>query len=149
MKIIYKKGNLFNSQLQAFAHGCNTTGRMGAGIAKEFKFRYIDMYKQYKYLCGIGEFDPGSCFIYKTADNKYIFNLATQSSLAGANVEFINKTFETMKDEMFRLKINSVAMPKIGTGLGELNWNKDILPVLKEIFSCEDIIIEVWDNKTN
>lgn len=37
--------------VQAFAHGCNCQGSMGAGIAKTFRARYEAMYAAYRERC--------------------------------------------------------------------------------------------------
>jgi O-acetyl-ADP-ribose deacetylase (regulator of RNase III) len=142
--VIYKIGDLFSSKAPALAQGCNTTGKMGAGIAKTFKNQYIGMYKEYKRLCGEGIFNAGEGYIYKTDDNRYIFNLATQGSLSGAAIEYVDSSFKWMKEQMLKLGINYVAIPKIGCGLGGLDWENDVLPIIENVFDQKDIVIEVW-----
>jgi O-acetyl-ADP-ribose deacetylase (regulator of RNase III) len=46
-------GDLFDNthEAQAFAHGCNCQGSMGSGIAKTFRARYPEMYKEYPGRC--------------------------------------------------------------------------------------------------
>jgi O-acetyl-ADP-ribose deacetylase (regulator of RNase III) len=46
MPIQNVRGDLFDNahHVQAFAHGCNCQGSMGAGIAKTFRSRYPEMY---------------------------------------------------------------------------------------------------------
>lgn len=142
--IVYKTGDLFTSEADAFAHGCNTLGKMGAGIAKEFKARYFDMFKEYRKLCGDGSFNVGEGYIYKTTDNKYIFNLATQGSFAGATTDNISACFIWMKNKLESLNVTRLAMPRIGCGLGGLNWDNQVLPLLEDILGEEELIIEVW-----
>lgn len=142
--IIYKTGDLFSTDSQALAHGCNTNGKMGAGIAKIFKSKYFDMFKEYRKLCGDGKFNVGEGYIHRTIDNKYIFNLGTQGSLSGATIENIFSSFIWMKNQMKILNISRLAMPKIGCGLGGLNWERDVLPIVEKIFGHDELIIEVW-----
>jgi O-acetyl-ADP-ribose deacetylase (regulator of RNase III) len=70
-------GDLFETDVPAIGHGCNTKGAMGARIAVEFKRRYPDMYKEYKRRCASGEFSLGDVFIWAAAD-RVVYNLATQ-----------------------------------------------------------------------
>src|SRR3954470_10280028 len=82
MPVQYISGDLFANRhhAQAFAHGCNCKGSMGAGIAVGFRERYPEMYEQYRALCKAlpRRFNPGDCFLYKAEDRPWVFNLATQ-----------------------------------------------------------------------
>ena len=51
--LVIVAGDLFANvhDVQAFAHGCNCQGSMGAGIAVTFRTRYPEMYEQYRALC--------------------------------------------------------------------------------------------------
>lgn len=53
MPICFVSGDLFADEhcVQAFAHGCNCQGSMGAGIAKTFRARYPEMYEEYRRRC--------------------------------------------------------------------------------------------------
>jgi len=53
MSIAFVSGDLFAnaSSVQAFAHGCNCAGAMGAGIAVGFRTRYPAMYEEYRRRC--------------------------------------------------------------------------------------------------
>lgn len=67
---------------QAFAHGCNFQGSMGAGIAKEFKARYPEMFEAYRQRC---KADPrklnlGDALLWKEAEQPWVFNLGTQEA---------------------------------------------------------------------
>ena len=42
--IVFKKGNLFDSECQALVNTVNCIGVMGAGIAKQYKQRYPEMF---------------------------------------------------------------------------------------------------------
>ena len=53
MSIKFVSGDLFDNahDVQAFAQGCNCQGWMGAGMAKTFRARYLEMYKEYRKQC--------------------------------------------------------------------------------------------------
>lgn len=72
MAITYVSGDLFTStyRAQAFAHGCNCAGSMGAGIAAGFRARYPTMYEEYRRRCKATprEFNPGDVFLWKDTD---------------------------------------------------------------------------------
>jgi O-acetyl-ADP-ribose deacetylase (regulator of RNase III) len=60
MKWTYKDGDLLKSGEPVIAHGCNTHGVMGAGIAKQVAFMYPDAYQQYRKACHNRSFRVGS-----------------------------------------------------------------------------------------
>jgi O-acetyl-ADP-ribose deacetylase (regulator of RNase III) len=117
-------GNIFKIDgVQNYAHGCNCAGVMGKGIAVEFKARYPKMYNEYKVLCKNGKFTLGSVFEYNYGDG-YVFNLGTQVSwTTRANIEAVGEAIDKMLSIASSLKVNKIALPKIGAGLGSLNWN--------------------------
>jgi O-acetyl-ADP-ribose deacetylase (regulator of RNase III) len=48
MKIIYKKGDLFDAPEKVILHGCNAQGVMGAGVALGVRTRYPDAFREYE-----------------------------------------------------------------------------------------------------
>ena len=67
--IQFVKGNLFNSKCQTLVNTVNCYGVMGAGIAKQFKHLYPDMFKEYKLACKNSELsNGGDIWIYNYID---------------------------------------------------------------------------------
>ena len=142
MSIHYCKGDLFLSGCQTLAHGCNCVGLMGAGIAKEFKKRFPEMYNEYKIRCMSNTFVPGDYFLWKKS-TPWILNLATQYSTNGANIDLINYSFQTIADYYKNEGITSIAMPLIGAGLGGLTWG-NVNPILIKHLGSIDIPVFVY-----
>jgi O-acetyl-ADP-ribose deacetylase (regulator of RNase III) len=82
MGISWVSGDLFSNayHVQAFAHGCNCAGSMGAGIAVGFRTRYPAMYEEYRRRCKATprELNPGDAFLWKDVGQPWVFNLARQ-----------------------------------------------------------------------
>ena len=55
--IKYVKGNILESDAEALVNPVNCVGVMGAGLAKQFKAKYPEMFDKYKELC-----KQGKCF---------------------------------------------------------------------------------------
>ncbi|MDN4028666.1 macro domain-containing protein [Chryseobacterium gambrini] len=119
-----KEGNIFAlNGVFNFAHGCNCAGAMGKGIALQFKIKFPQMYIEYKKLCKENSFSLGNIFIYKY-ENGVIFNLATQTTWrTKADISAIEIALEKMLSYSHLNNINRISLPKIGAGLGGLNWN--------------------------
>jgi len=124
MPTSFVTGDLFAARdVFAFAHGCNCAGAMGKGIAVEFKRRYPQMFKEYKERCQDGRFQLGDVFVWRKGP-KTVFNLGTQPHWkASAELPAIEKALRTMIPLAEQAKIERIAIPRIGAGLGALDWS--------------------------
>lgn len=121
-------------------HGVNCQGAFGSGVAGAIRRKYPEVYEAFK-KCPtgkqmLGEFIPvnvdeypnliiGNCYTqeYYGSDGKVYASLeAIRESLTKAFL------YATLND------IYSVNMPKIGAGLGGLNWN-DVEGVITDVYS--------------
>ena len=136
MAIEWISGDLFVNRVkaEAFAHGCNCKGSMGAGIAVGFLERYPDMYEEYRRRCKSepSEFQLGDCFYWPSTDQPSVFNLGTQTNLGGkASLSGIESALTRMKEQADTKKIKTIAIPRIGAGYGHLSWEKVKAIVIK------------------
>ena len=149
-KIIECKGSLFSSSSELLCHGVNCKGIMGAGIAAQMKLRYPEMYKIYRQRCFASPRpEPGEIQICADKHSKkFIGNLFTQKELgACARVEYVEQCI----DELIKaneggdcpgLYLESVAFPRIGCGIGGLEW-EEVKPVLHKLTKFFKKV-EVW-----
>ncbi len=137
-------GDIFNIDgIQNYAHGCNCAGAMGKGIALQFKKKFPQMYKQYKSLCTEGNFNLGDVYTYNYAFG-YVFNLATQISWKHkADINAVEQSLKKMFIIASQQKVNTIALPKIGAGLGGLKWDevKNILEKIAENYPQIQIFV--------
>jgi len=118
-----KEGNIFNIPgVNNYAHGCNCAGAMGKGIAVQFKEKFPVMYQQYKKLCKSGAFTLGDVFMYHYGAGT-VFNLGTQKSwTTKAELSAVDAAVNKMLQIARENQVNQIALPKVGAGLGGLNW---------------------------
>lgn len=126
MKIIYKKGNILKTDLKVIIHGCNARGVMGAGLAKQIRTLYPEVYNSYKDIYNTEGLILGS--IYWVNTNDYLFgNAITQEKYGIDSVQISYIAIQEIVQEINRvlpnLGLDKVALPKIGAGLGGGNWN--------------------------
>ncbi|OJU74571.1 MAG: phosphatase [Bacteroidetes bacterium 47-18] len=139
-----KSGNIFNLQgVSNYAHGCNCAGAMGKGIALQFKKKYPPMYVEYKKLCKDGLFSLGDIFTYNYG-NGIIFNLGTQTTWkTKADLNAIKVSLIKMLSYASQNNIHEIALPKIGAGLGGLNWDdvKNIIDKVARDYPAIDLFV--------
>ncbi len=127
MKIEYRKGNLFETDILHIVHGCNAQGVMGSGVAKIVKEQYFDAYKFYA-----EQYDEAGLKLgdvqFVPANGKVIVNAITQENFGRTGAKFVdyNAVANCMKTINKVLKLSGetqVAMPQIGAGLGGGDWS--------------------------
>ena len=121
-----KEGDIFSIEgVTNYAHGCNCSGSMGRGIAVQFRKKFPRMYENYRQMCLNKTFRSGDVYDYDYGIG-HVYNLATQQHycIAGqlAKLEYIETSMEKMMQLADKSGVRSIAMPKIGAGLGGLNW---------------------------
>jgi len=145
MPLLFTKGDIFATDgIKAYAHGCNCAGAMGAGIAIEFKRRWPRMFEEYRARCEDGRFALGDVFTW-TEDDVTVFNLGTQEhwkkkAQIPALSRAIRKTIELAK----HAGIARVGLPRIGAGLGGLDWPR-VKKVLRETAEDPAVTLIVFE----
>lgn len=133
--------------MPALAHGCNTLGAMGAGIAREFRRRYPAMYDEYRRRCGEGSFGLGDVLTWwEDPTQPVIFNLATQPRRGRcASLGAIRVAVSEMLDQAEHLiHVDAIGMPQIGCGLGGLRW-MNVRPMLDEVAGGRRVELVVYE----
>lgn len=125
------EGNILNATEDIIGHQVNCQGVMGAGLAKQIKAKYSDVYKEYSMYCDSHKRDRqqlmGQCYIIETDDNKYIANLFGQLDYGRnerqTNYVALELALKKLKDIAYEHN-KSVALPYgIGCGLAGGNWS--------------------------
>lgn len=150
MPIQFVSGDLFVNrfQAQAFAHGCNCQGSMGAGIATGFRGRYPEMFAEYHRRCKAQprEFNLGDAYLWKSTNMPSVFNLGTQEGIwrARASYESIETALKSMMHQANREGITSIAIPRIGAGYGGLSWKK-VRSIIESVFNTWSGTLYVYE----
>jgi O-acetyl-ADP-ribose deacetylase (regulator of RNase III) len=133
MAIAIKQGDIFESGADILVNPVNCKGVMGAGLALEFKKRFPDMYKYYRWLCEGQMLKLGHVDFCPQLENNPIivlfptkYNWAEKSRLAT-----IGNGMEDFVRQMRLFPDKSIALPALGCGLGGLS-PKRVLPLMVE-----------------
>src|SRR6056297_3502204 len=93
MAIEFVDGDLFTAPATTLAHGVSCAGRMGAGIALEFRRRFPEMFQEYRRRCYKSRLQPGDLFLWKQSQ-PWILNMATQATTGGAKQAYVEKCLQ-------------------------------------------------------
>lgn len=150
--ITHVVGDLLKSNEPDIAHGCNTQGLMGAGIAGSIAKRYPLVMEQYFAKCKRGEFHLGSALPIIVSSGhagnhalRTVWNLGTQVNPGReATIWGVMLSFGNMLEQMKAWNVKRVAIPRIGCGIGGLKWEaveQTIGGVLKFVGAPIEVVV--------
>lgn len=135
--------SIFYSNAQALVNPVNCVGIMGKGLALEFKRRYPNNFASYQRACAVG-LEIGNLHTCEE-DGKLIINFPTKKHWkAPSKYEYILEGLLTLAELIKQKQIKSIAIPRLGCGLGGLDWNivrKMIIAISKH---CPETEFEIF-----
>lgn len=124
--ITFTKGDLFESQAEALVNAVNCVGVMGKGIALQFKQRFPENFRAYEEACIFREVQIGEMFVTQQTDPSlplWIINFPTKKHWSNpSKLEWIESGLKDLRRFLIENKVQSVAIPALGAGLGGLDW---------------------------
>ena len=139
--------NILESNAQVLVNPVNCVGVMGKGLALQFKNKFPDYFKDYKYRCSkgggskvkLGRVNP---YFLDKDSNKWLVSFPTKYHWRDkSEISSIQSGLIGLRNFCVNFKVMSVAIPKLGCGLGGLDWN-DVKPLIEEVF--DDVKFEVY-----
>jgi O-acetyl-ADP-ribose deacetylase (regulator of RNase III) len=129
--ITYVVSDLFKSPARVLVNTVNTVGVMGKGIAQDFKKIFPEMFKKYQILCEKKMIDIGKLWLYQT-NHKWILNFPTKKHWRSpSKPEYIEAGLKKFVSSYADKGITSISFPMLGCGNGELDWEKDVHPLME------------------
>jgi len=144
------EGDILLTKTGAVAHGVAPHDNFAHGLALALRERWPAMYKDFKHACQVSEPKSGELWTWSGAGGVRIINLLTQeppSTRGGrpgkATVENVNHCLKALRKTIETEQFTSVALPKLATGVGGLDW-KDIKPLIEKHLGDLPIPIVVY-----
>lgn len=146
----YIKRDLFLAKNPIICHGCNIAGGFGSGIAGLIASKFPEVKRAYKNKFYREGFKLGDIQIVPLwepkGDTKIIVNLMTQAKYGGKSIQV---NYEACFEAFVKLfayaagHLNSIAMPKIGTGLGNGQWQL-VEEQLMKALAIHEVNVDVY-----
>ena len=133
------QGDLLQAPAEALVNAVNTVGVMGKGIALQFKQTYPEMFSAYEAECLTGKLNVGQMHVFDRGDSmkrvRWIINFPTKRHWREPSwIADIESGLVDLVATMQRLKIESIAIPPLGCGLGGLEW-REVRPRIETAFA--------------
>ncbi len=121
--VTVRKGDLLKSSAQTLVNTVNCVGIMGKGVALAFKQQFPDMFKDYVRRCEGHEVQLGKPYLYKRVVRPWIINFPTKGHWRSvSHLDDIVEGLCYLEAHIGRWGIESLAMPPLGCGQGQLDW---------------------------
>lgn len=131
-------GDILLSRAQALAHGVAPNDPMKQGLARALHEKYPAMHKDFHHWCNLEHPQPGAAWMWGGAGGLRIVNLLTQEGGYGHGAKPGKATLKHVRDSLRELAhlveregFGSLALPRLATGVGGLDWN-EVRPVILE-----------------
>jgi O-acetyl-ADP-ribose deacetylase (regulator of RNase III)/uncharacterized protein YwgA len=137
-------GDLLESKAQTLVNTVNCVGVMGKGIALEFKRHFPDMYADYEQRCAQEKVHLGEPYLYKRVTAPWILNFPTKGHWRSVSkLSDIVAGLDFVREHYKEWGIQSIAVPPLGCGNGQLEWNI-VGPTIYRAFQSFDIPVELF-----
>jgi O-acetyl-ADP-ribose deacetylase (regulator of RNase III) len=150
--IIKVEGDILLSKAEVVAHGIGAHDHFNQGLAHSLKEKWPALYKDFRHWCKVHNPDAGEVWSWAGPGVK-VANLVTQAALEGhqegclpgrATEHNINVALKNLRKEIGKNKYKSIAITKIGTGVGGLNWDH-VEPLINKHLGDLDIPVYVYE----
>ena len=145
-------GNIFEAEVVALVNPVNTVGVMSKGLALQFSKSFHEILPAYKDACKTGELVTGKVQVIELPrlagmqGPKYVINFPTKQHWRnGSKIEFVQTGLHSLRKEIARHEIESIAIPSLGCGLGGLTWSDvrtEIESALGELTEVQIVVYE-------
>jgi O-acetyl-ADP-ribose deacetylase (regulator of RNase III) len=147
MKVI--NADIFENTEGLIIHGTNCSGGFGSGVAGQIRQRYPEVYEKFKTVPH-GEATLGRLQIIDVTESLSIGNAFTQLNYGYDGQKYASpKAIEKALHRAFlwcELVGRSLLAPKIGCGLGGLDWSSDVEPIFDK-FAEEfpEVTVQIYE----
>lgn len=143
-------GDILLTKAQGIAHGIAPNEHFEHGLALSLREQWPAMAKDFRHYAHQAHPKPGEIWTWGGTGGTRIFNLLTQEGDHGhgskpgrATVANVNHCLKRLRHELESTAVKSLALPKLATGVGGLEWN-EVLPLIQSHLGDLNIPIFIY-----
>ena len=140
LQIVYGNENSILEQPNSIGHCISADAQMSKGFAQFLSERVPRLRR----TCRRANLLKDQVFpFWDSSSRRYNYNLVTKEKYSDKlDLQTLVTTLQNMQAQATMHGISSIAIPKTGCGLDQMNW-QDVVKLLRNIFAYSDIQIEV------
>lgn len=144
-------GDILLSRANAIAHGVAPNDDFHTGLALALREHAPSLYKDFRHFCQSTHPKPGALWTWAGSDGRRVVNLFTQEGAEGhhggkpgkATLPNVRHALKALRAEIDAQGITSLALPRLATGVGGLEWD-DVRPLVYEHLADAGIPVYVY-----
>jgi len=149
-------GDILLSRADVIAHGIATRDPFDSGLALALRERFPSMVKDYRHATHAGAPETGGIWAWRgvaeDGSTRGIVNLLTQGMQSQdkaarpikAKLEDVNRALRALARHVQNEGIKSIALPRLATGVGALDW-ADVKPLVQQHLGSLGIPVLVYE----
>jgi O-acetyl-ADP-ribose deacetylase (regulator of RNase III) len=104
---------------------------LGTGLALKISSKWPEVQKHFKQFTRSQKFLGGDIFVVAPGKSRPgMIYVATQPDMYQASLSFLNRGLRKLARYCVRHQVESVALSRIGAGLGKLDWEDEVKPLM-------------------
>ena len=131
--ISFVSGNLLNAKTEYIAQGVAIGSQegLGTGLALKISMKWPEVQQHFKRYTHNHSFSGGDVFaVSPTNERPGVIYIATQPDMYHATISYLNRGLRNLVKYCIKNQVTSVSLPKIGAGLGKLDWETEVKPLM-------------------
>ena len=144
-------GDMTLSDAQVLVHGVAPGDHFNQGLALGLRQMYPAMSKDFRHYCQVSHPKPGEIWTWGGVDSKRIVNLMIQEPAEGkkghpgkATTANLNHALRALRRLVDEEGFSSLALPRLATGVGGLDWAQDVQPLIERHLGDLDIPVYLY-----
>lgn len=126
-------GDIMLSGARAIVHGVAPGDHFDTGLALSLREAWPALAKDFRHYCHTAHPKAGEAWLWTAANGTRIVTLLTQDGAPGergagrpgrAHVEYVNHALRALNGLAQKEDFKSLAVPRLGTGVGGLTWDQ-------------------------
>jgi O-acetyl-ADP-ribose deacetylase (regulator of RNase III) len=151
--IYHVEGDILLSKAHVIAQGVSANDRMNHGLAKTLHEHFPPMHKAFHQWCHQHHPKTGEIWVWDALKNRLIVNLIikeggynnTTNSHLKVDIHSIRHALHALKKRVAKDKFTSIALPRLATSAGELEWS-EVLPVIEHELAELEIPVYLYSS---
>ena len=141
LQIVYGNEYSILQQPNSIGHCISADGQMSKGFAQLLSERFPRLRR----TCRQANLFKDQVFpFWDSLSRRYIYNLVTKEKYSDKpDLQTLATTLQIMQSHATMHGVSTIAIPKIGCGLDQMNW-QDVVKLLRDIFAYSDLQIVVY-----
>jgi O-acetyl-ADP-ribose deacetylase (regulator of RNase III) len=143
-------GDILESRAEAIAHGIAPDDDFHRGLALSLRERWPSMYRDFRHYCRTTSPKPGDAWAWKGAGGAWIISLFTQEPPGHdggrpgkASISHVAHALKSLAKELEDKGVKSVALPRLATGVGGLDWEQ-VRSEIDKAFAKSDLDVYLY-----